>query len=151
MDIKLQERILRASFEYDLKKHLANLEVNSQYEIVRKALTMDSQACYGIFGVSNDKLEDQMTLVSNLINGLYDDADLTVQDFDGLKHIAPGGTSKAALSVDAVLGAIRFANDESNFYAEFHNEIEGGNREYIKEYMIRGRRLREFMNELESL
>ena len=151
MDIKKQESILRDTFEKHLNRHLANLEVNGRYEVVRKALTMDAQSCFGIFGVSNDNLYDQMTLVSNLINGLYDDSDLTVQECCGLKHIGIGGREGAGLSVDAVLGAIRLSNDVSNFYNEFHNEIEGGSREFLKEYMIRSRRLRDFIDELEKM
>lgn len=150
MNIKAQELVLRDTFERDLTRHLANLEVNSQYEIIRKALTMDSQACYGVFGEDIDTLEGQMALVSTLINGLYDDSELVVQGVDGMRRIVPGDCSRSGLSVDEVLSAIRLANDESNFYTEFHNEIEGGGREYIKEYMIRGRRLREYLKTLEG-
>lgn len=110
-----------AEIEQDVKNRLEYLLNYKPTKVIDDVLNMDSQACYDLFGIPNNNLEDVSTLIAMLNNGLYDDSSLSFYKDKGFYYIGypdnPDDLDTVILEED-LQEMVRLSNLIYNYYKD---------------------------------
>jgi hypothetical protein len=124
----LKMKLLLDHLRKDAERRILSIETALKGTVMYKVAALDSQDCYGIFGVGNSTLENLEYLSCMLSTGLYDDAELGVVNSGGLWHVSyVGYDHDSYIDEGRILALLAEKPKQQEYYAANREAIENIN------------------------